>query len=182
MWREAASKDALYKDCLGPSTYTKAQGSVVRVWGLLHNGKLHVRILCHGETMNRLVYTRIIKNDFTRWLRRARRPILVQDYERSLRCREPLAALRDAGLVVSHMHPKHSADLNAIENAWALLRERLGETLPPHIEGRAAFVARLRSAVRWLNRNRRRAMLRLASNMKVRARDVKDNGGFRTKW
>ena len=84
--------------------------------------------------------------------------------------------------MVSHMQPKHSADLNAIENAWKLLRERLDETLPSNIEGRAAFVARLRSAVRWLNRNRKRSMLRLAGNMKVRARDFKGNGGFRTKW
>ena len=182
VWREAASKDALYKDCLGPSTYTKAQGSVVRMWGLLCRGNLRVRILAHGETMNRFVYARIIKNDFARWLRRAHRPIIVQDYERSLRCREPLEAFKDVGITVSHMHPKHSPDLNAIENVWKLLRERLDETLPANVEGRAAFVARLRSAVCWLNRNRRRAMLQLAGNMKVRARDVQDNSGFRTKW
>ena len=52
---------------------------------------------------------------------------------------------------------------------------RLDETLPANIEGRAAFVARLRSVVCWLNRNRQRAMLRLAGNMRVRARDVQDN-------
>ena len=79
VWREAATKDALFKDCLGPSSYAKAQGAAVRVWGLLWRGKLYVRILARGEVMNRSVYMRIIKNDFKRWLRGSRRPILVQD-------------------------------------------------------------------------------------------------------
>ena len=182
VWREPASKDALFKDCLGPSTYAKAQGALVRAWGLLWRGKLFLRILPKGEVMNRKVYTRIITGDFTRWLRRAHRPILIQDHERALWCHEPRTAMRAAGITVSDMHPKHSADLNAIENAWALLRQRLDQTLPAVPEGRNAFVAHLRAAVAWLNRNRRGALVKLAGNMKVRAQDVEDNLGHRTKW
>jgi len=182
VWRAASAKDALYKDCVGPSCYAKAQGAVVRIWGLLYRGQLRVRILPRGVVMNRAVYTRIISVDFAKWLRRFRRPLLVQDHERALWCEEPRAALREAGIELSRKHPKHSADLNAIENVWALLRMRLSETLPATTEDRHAFVARLRAAVAWLNQNRRRAMLALGSNMKVRARAVEDNSGHRTEW
>jgi hypothetical protein len=42
VWRQAGGSDALYEDCVGPSSYWKAQGVPVRIWGLLANGVLHV--------------------------------------------------------------------------------------------------------------------------------------------
>ena len=119
---------------------------------------------------------------FSRWLRRVRRPILVQDYERALWCDEPLAAMEEVGITVLDKHPKHSADLNPIENVWALLRERLASTLPPTTESRAAFVLRLRAAVLWLNRNRASSMRKLSSDMKERATALQENQGHRIAW
>ena len=80
--------------------------------------------------------------------------------------------------------PKTSPDLNAIENAWKLVRERLQETEPVEIESRAAFVARLRGSVTWINDNKSDELLNLCTNHKERARDVlsaNPRGGTR-KW
>ena len=52
VYRMADGSDALYKDCVGPSSYKKTQGSVVRVWGLLVNGTLHISVLEKGTVMN----------------------------------------------------------------------------------------------------------------------------------
>ena len=49
-------------------------------------------------------------------------------------------------------YPRVSQDFNAIENVWKLLRDRLFETLPKTFEKREAFVARLKEAVKGLNR------------------------------
>ena len=182
VWREAASTDTLYKDCVGPSSYVKGQGALVRAWGLLHRGQLYLRILPKGATMNRHVYTKIVKGDFTRWLRTHRRPFLVQDHERALWCPEPLDAMADAGITVSQMHPKYSADLNPIENAWALLRSRLADTLPAKVESREEFIVRLRAAVAWLNRNQKAAMEKMSASMNERAQAVQDNRGHRASW
>ena len=156
-----------------------AHGYLLRVAGRHMHGQLRICILPQGVAVNRHVYAGIIKNHFSRWLRSVRRPILVQDHERALWCDEPLAAMEESGITVLDKRPKHSADLNPIENVWALLRERLAKTLPPTTEGRAAFVARLRAAVMWLNRNRRGAMRQLAGSIKQRALAVQDNHGHR---
>ncbi len=37
--------DGLYEDCVGPSSYYKAQGIPVRIWGLRANGQLFVMVL-----------------------------------------------------------------------------------------------------------------------------------------
>ena len=63
---------------------------------------------------------------------------LVQDYERCLRCDEPLEELRKLSVEVISDYPKCSQDLNAIENAWNVLRERLDATLPTAMESREA--------------------------------------------
>ena len=102
------------------------------------------------------------------------KPILVQDHERALWCAEPRAAMRDVGIQLSTRHPKHSGDLSLTENVWALLRARLDDTMPAITEGRSEFIARLRAFIAWVNRNHREAMLRLARNMKERARDVEE--------
>ena len=78
--------------------------------------------------------------------------------------------------------PKHSPDLNAIENARAFLRSRLDDTRPACVEGRDAFLPRLRRAVAWINREHRRALLKLSYNQAERARDVLAAKGVRTQW
>ena len=88
----------------------------------------------------------------------------------------------DIGAAVAKHFPKHSQDLNAVENVWAHLRARLNETKPTRRELRVAFIARLRRAVVWLNRTHRRALLALGSNQRKRAREVIENGGHRTSW
>jgi hypothetical protein len=125
VWRMADGKDALYADCVGASSYAKAQGQPVHVWGLLAEGVLHITILPRGEHMNRRTYASTIENRFTEWLADHPGPLVVQDYEKCLRCEEPLRAFKAAGMKVLELHPKRSPDLNAIENAWHLLRNRL---------------------------------------------------------
>ena len=35
VWRRSDNTDALYQDCIGPSSYSKGQGIAVRVWGVV---------------------------------------------------------------------------------------------------------------------------------------------------
>ena len=78
--------------------------------------------------------------------------------------------------------PRSSPDLNAIEGVWNLFRQRLEATQPSEIERRAAFLARLRRCVTWLNVHESETMLKLCTNQKERAQDVSDLRGTRTKW
>ena len=180
VWRRADRADAMYHDCVGPSGYNKAQGRPVRVWGLLSQGKLHVTVLPVGVAMNRWWYAWVIKKYFPMWLNGADQ--IVQDYERCLRCEEPLAELRQLGVTLVRGYPKCSQDLNAIENAWKLLRDRLYETQPHKMELRTQFVRRLKAAVRWLNIRRSGQLLKFSTNQKDRARDVLRMRGGRTTW
>ena len=43
--RLADGSDGLYEDRVGPSSYYRAQGIPVRIWGLLANGQLFVMVL-----------------------------------------------------------------------------------------------------------------------------------------
>ena len=45
VWRSTQGSDALYEDCVGPSAYAKAQGYMVRIWGLLISGVLFIYVL-----------------------------------------------------------------------------------------------------------------------------------------
>ena len=182
VWRMADGKDGLFAECVGPSSYAKAQGLPVRVWGLLVDGKLNITALPEQKVMNRWVYAKVIRQLFSKWCGRRRRPLVVQDYERCLRCDEPMEAFAAAGMAVQQDHPKYSQDLNAIENAWAFLRSRLADTQPKQLESRAAFCRRLRSANLWVNKNRKTALRYLCRNQKERARDVLALKGGRTKW
>lgn len=182
VWRQSDKKDALYSDCVGPSSYYKGQGIPVRVWGLLTGGRLHIAVLREGHVMNRWRYAEIVNKCFTKWLAGVSKPLLVQDYERCLRCDEPLAACRSAGIHVLAQHPSHSPDLNAIENAWALLRNRLGATEPTAREHRSSFIKRLRTAVLWVNRNNKSSLVELSNNQQDRATEVIRLDGARTHW
>ena len=170
VYRQVDYKDALYQDCVGPSSYAKAQGTPVKVWGLLAKGKLNIRILPHKQNMNRWWYAWIIEHDFPRWLDGCK--YIIQDFERSLRCPEPLEAMEAIGAEVLASFPKCSQDMNAIENAWNLLKDRLNVTMPTEMEDRDAFIVRLRNAVAWLNHNKGDTLLALCRDQKKRAKDL----------
>ena len=180
VYRMADGSDALCEDCIGPSLYQKAQGTPVRVWGLLVKGKLNITVLAEEHCMNRWRYAWIIKHRFPDWLDGCDK--IVQDYEKCLRCAEPLAEMAALDISVLEEHPKYGQDLNAIENAWKLLRDRLYITMPTHLERREDFIPRLWNAVRWINANQHKALLYLCNNQKERAAAVALNGGGRTKW
>ena len=107
---------------------------------------------------------------------------LVQDYERCLRCDEPLAELGKIGVQLVEGYPKCSQDLSAIENAWKLLRERVDETLPTQLESREDFLPRLCAAVQWVNVHRAEQLWKLSTNQKERADEVLLRKGGRTSW
>ena len=182
VWRRADRLDALYSDCVGPSCYRKAQGEPVRVWGLLAAGKLNIRVLEKGEVMDRYLYQEIVEDNFPNWL--AGCEYLVQDFERCLRCDEAMEALKDIGVKLVQDYPPVSQDFNAIENAWAMLKDRVNETMPVGVEGRDRFTARLGEAVKWVNRNNAEELETLSRNQKRRARDCLESvpPGSRTKW
>ena len=148
----------------------------MRVWGLLVDGKLNITVLPEEKVMNRWVYAKVIRQLFSKWCGRRRRPLVVQDYERCLRCDEPMEAFAAAGMAAQQDHPKYSQDLNAIENAYAFLRSRLADTQPKQLESRAAFCRRLRSANLWVNKNRKTALRYLCRNQKERARCLGSEG------
>ena len=174
--------DSLYRDCVGPSRTSKSQGECVRVWGLLVGGCLHITVLQRGCRMNRWEYDWIIRHKFPAWLKGKQWPLLVQDGERCLWCEEPMKAMEQTGIEVLNMHPAHSPDLNAIENAWSFLRARLNETHPKGdvVETREEFIRRLRAAVGWVNKHHRMGMSSLARNQRERAEAVEANDGHRT--
>jgi hypothetical protein len=180
VYRRSDCVDAMYQECLGPSSYKKAQGHLVRVWGLLSEGHLYLHVVEAGEVMNEEVYTELVEDHFSKWLGSSR--YLVQDFERCLRTGGPLLALEQLGVALVEDYPRVSQDFfNAIENAWKLLRERLSDTLPMGLEKREAFIFRLRSAVTWLNRSRRKELWYLARNQKERCRDCLLLKGAHTK-
>ena len=181
-WRRADRSDALRDDCVGPSTYQKGQGTPVRVWGLLAAGILHIYVFPKSEVMNRWWYAWLVERRFPQWLEGTECITIVQDYEKCLRCDEPLAAMQTIGVALLEEHPKYSQDLSAIENAWRELRDRLAQTMPPWLESRDDFIVRLRYAVTWLNANRHDQLLKFCTNQKERAKDVLALRGSRTKW
>ena len=90
----------------------------------------------------------------------------------------------NVGIELVEGYPRTSQDSNAIENAWAILKERLDETMPVRLEGRDAFVRRLNLAVAWANRHRADQLKYLSINQKERADDclAQRPPGGRTKW
>ena len=107
-------------------------------------------------------------------------------YRRAGLARQRLSEVREdrCGLKLVDGYPKVSQDFNAIENAWAILRERLDETCPVDVEPRGDFVKRLRAAVRWANVHRSDQLWYLSTNQKERAADCLNSTppGARTKW
>lgn len=182
VWRKSNNREALEQDCIGPSCYSKGQGCPFRVWGVLACGVLHIHIVDEGEVIDSMLYSELIEDKFEEWCGPC--DYLVCDFEKSLRSEEALRALEKINLKLVDNYPKCSQDFNAIENAWAILKERLDETMPQHLEGREDFVVRLKAAVRWANTHRSEQLWYLCNNQKERADAClkqKPPGG-RTQW
>ena len=113
VYRMADCSDALQSDCVGPSSYAKGQGTPVKVWGLLAKGVLHAYVLPPGQAMNRWWFAWLVEHRLADWAGDCKH--IVQDYERCLRCDEPLAAMKKVGLKLVEKFPRCSQDLNAIE-------------------------------------------------------------------
>ena len=182
VWRRLDGSDALYQDCLGPSSYNKAQGKPVRVWGMLACGHLSIHILEEGEAMNQEVYMELIEERFEEWAGICTH--LVCDFEWCLRSTVVVSELKKIGLQLVDAYPKCSQDFNAIENVWDIVKERLEETWPRALESRDEFVIRLRGAVKWINRKRAADLWYLSTNQKERAAECLSSvpQGGRTKW
>ena len=116
VWRRSDRKDALYQDCLGPSSYNKAQGMPIRIWGMLACGVLHIHVLDKKEIMNTELYCELIEDCFEDWMGNC--TWLVCDFERCLRSAAAVAELERTGLQLVDGYPRCSQDFNAIENAW----------------------------------------------------------------
>lgn len=176
VWRAADGHDALFQDCVGPSSYAKAQGSCVRIWGLLFAGMLCVYVLPQGSVMNSEWYTWLIENKFREWLdmafSRSTRVFLVQDHERCLWAEEPCDAMEDENIELLEDFPKCSQDLNPIEVAWREVKARMDDTLPSKSEARVGFIRRLHRAVAWVNANRANYLWHLCHAQKEWAKDV----------
>ena len=170
----------MYEDCVGPSAYNKAQGMPVRVWGMLAKGVLFVYVLPKEYVMNRWNYAWLVENRFPKWLNGC--DTIIQDYEKCLRCKEPLQAMKEIGVKVLEEHTKYSQDFNSIENCWHLLRERMYDTIPATLETREEFATRLRNAVKWLNYNYSETLLGYCTDMKKRADACIALDGGRTEW
>ena len=182
VWRRSDRRDALFQENLGPSTYRKAQGAPVRIWGVLAAGTLYVHVIDEGEVMNTENYVELIEDEFETWM--ASSNYLVADFERCLRSEAAINALQNIGIDMVDGYPVNSQDFNAIENCWKLLRDRLFETLPRGLEGRDAFIARLKEAVAYLNRHEKDRLWYCARNQRERCKaclSTKPVGG-RTKW
>ena len=176
LWRMANGSDGLCEDCVGPSSYAKAQGTAVRVWGLLVAGFLYIYVLPKGQVMNRWWYEWLILKKFPRWigqqLGNGVRAYLVQDHERALWAPEPRRAMTDVNIQLLTSYPKCSQDLNPIESAWRELKNRLAATEPAERETRAEFLVRLRNAAAWVNKNRTDYLKKICMDQKVRAKAV----------
>ena len=180
VWRRTDRRDALFQDCLAPSSYAKGQGEAVRIWGMLADGYLHIHI--HDEPMNEEQYVELIEDHFREWAGAC--SYLVQDFERCLRTEASKEAIQNAGLELVEGYPRRSQDFNAIENAWDIVKRRVDETLPTWRETRDEFITRFRAAVAWVNKNKGEILFYLSTNQKRRANDClsTEPPGGRTKW
>ena len=113
-------------------------------------GVLHIHILEEGESMDQILYAEFVEDKYEEWCGNCE--YLVCDYESCLRCPTALHALSKTPLKLLEPYPKVSQDFNAIENAWGILKARMDENQPTHLEGREEFIQRLNSAVGWVNK------------------------------
>ena len=193
VWRDAAGKDGLFTDCVGPSLYAAKQGKPVKVWGFLCRGHLCIEVLPEDPStksgtahMNAGRYQAMINKYGKKWLREChdgtlpRSTTLIQDHERCLWTKDSVACLAANNLHVLQNYPVNSPDLNPIECVWAHLRTELHRGAPTGIESRSAFIKRLRAAVRKLNTTGKGTLQSLCGSMHKRADAVIYWKGART--
>ena len=190
-----SGEDGLEDRNVGASSYAKAQGLAVKIWGFFCDGRLEYYALPKDynkkgrlttQHMNGERYKVMVERHFADWrkkcLPRGGRVFVVKDYERFLRSEATIAAETKAGCQQVPTYPKCSPDLNAIEGWWRKLKLYLEEREPTQRETRAEFLRRLRRAVDHLNSKCRAHGRRLCRNQKVRARECKRLSGARASW
>lgn len=193
VWRDAAGKDGLFTDCVGPSLYAAKQGKPIKVWGFLCMGHLCIEVLPEDSStksgtahMNAWRYQEMIDKYGKKWLREChggtlpRSTTLIQDHERCLWTKDSIACLAANNLHVLDNYPVNSPDLNPIECVWAHLRRVLDSGAPAGVESRPAFIKRLRAAVRKLNTTDKETLQSLCGSMHKRADAVIKGRGART--
>ena len=84
-----------------------------------------------------------------------------------LRQRRNIKAEEAAGLKTLPQHAKLAPDLNAIENVWDLIQDRLLLTASVEMDSRTDFIKRLRRTVRGMNANARVQMRGLCRNQEI---------------
>ena len=197
VWRRKDGSDSLEDKNVGPSRYSKSQGLPVKIWGVCGDGHLEYMLLPEvvnkrgkktSANMNGDRYLAMVQKYFPAWkkkmfprLGKTKIP-LVKDFEGFLRQPRNLKAKEVAGCKTLTQHTKCSPDLNAIENAWDLLQDRLLLTAPVETESRSEFVARLRRTVYWMHANARKHGRRLCTNQKKRAAQIKQLQGARCSY
>ena len=197
IWRRKDGTDSLEDKNVGPSSYSKSQGKPVKIWGLWGDGHLEYMLLPEvknekgkkkSANMNGDRYKGMVRKHFADWKKkmfpRSGKTMLplVKDFEGFLRQPRNLKAEEAAGFKTLTQHTKCSPDLNAIENAWDLLQDRLLLTAPVEMECRSDFVKRLRRTVNWMNTNARNHGRKLCRNQKTRAAQVKKLQGARCSY
>jgi hypothetical protein len=197
VWRRKDGSGSLEDKNVGPSSYAKSQGRPVKIWGLWGDGHLEYMLLPEvrgakgkkkSANMNGSRYEAMVKKHFPDWKKKmfprsgkTKLP-LVKDFEGFLRQPRNLKAEEDAGFKTLTQHTKCSPDLNAIENAWDLLQDRLLLSAPVEIESRSDFVKRLRRTVTWMNTNARKHGRKLCRNQKKRAAQIMKLQGARCSY
>ena len=117
--------------------------------------------------MNTDLYVDLVEDKFEEWVGNCEH--LVCDFERLLHSDLALMTLEKIGVKLVEDYPVSSQDFNAIENVWKELKQRLDVTMPVKLESRDEFIERLKVAVAWLNRNRKKQLWYLSTNQKERA-------------
>lgn len=193
-WRMATGEDSLEDKNVAASSYAKAQGLPIKIWGFFCDGHLEYYVLPKDYTsngkpstqhMNGKRYLAMVKKHFAKWRRTCLprgRVFIVKDYERFLRNPEIVAAEAEAGCDQIPLYPKVSPDLNAIEGWWRKLKMHLDSNQPATMESRPAFLRRLRRAVQHLNKHSRAHGRQLCRNQKQRASECIKLKGARTRW
>ncbi len=194
-YRLQTGEDSLEDRNVGASSYAKAQGLPIKIWGFFCDGHLEYYVLPKDYTdkgklttkhMNGELYRSMVQKQFAKWrktcLPRGGRVYVVKDYEKFLRSAETIAAETKAGCDQVPKYPKSSPDFNAIEGWWRKLKLYLEEREPTERETREEFLRRLRRAVDHLNTKCRSQGRKLCRNQKERARECKKLAGARTRW
>ena len=130
VWRLETGQDSLEDKNVGASSYAKAQGLPIKIWGFFCDGRLEYYVLPKALTskgkvttqhMNGRRYRHMVRTKFATWRRNCwprGRVFIAKDYERFLRHPATVEAEAEAGCDPIEQFPKCSPDFNAIEGWW----------------------------------------------------------------